>query len=383
MSPDEPRTDEPSPADARIAKAISDDVFSGAALVCGDAGRVRWRRSFGHTARVPATGVPVTPETWFDLASLTKVIATTAVAMRLCERGQLELDRPVLATLPELAAGDAAARAGKDAITARHLLAHSAGLHWWQPLYQRLWAGDLAGAADARSALLRMAAAEPLDAAPGTRAVYTDFGFILLGALRERLGGARLDALAHDLVWTPLGMTRTRFVDLAATWRPAPVVATETCPRRGLLAGEVHDENAHAAGGISGHAGVFAIADDVSRFAAAVARSWHGEHFAGAFAPDVVRDFARPSGVPGSTRCLGWDSPSPGRGTSQAGDRWPREHAIGHMGFTGTSLWLDLPQKRWVVLLTNRVHPSRSDERIKQVRPAVHDDLVQALDAAA
>jgi CubicO group peptidase (beta-lactamase class C family) len=360
----------------RLDNAVSDQVFSGAALVVGDDGEVCASHTVGRTRRVPGPGEAVDEGTWFDLASVTKVIATTAVAMRLVERGLLDLDAPVAMVVDELR-GDRA----KETITARHLLSHSAGLHWWQPLYRCLWAGERLGAASAREALVRMAAAEPLDAPPGERAVYTDFGFMLLGALCERIGGARLDALATELVWRPLGMTRTRFVELAAEWRPSPVCATEWCARRGLVAGEVHDENAHAAGGIAGHAGVFAVASDVARFAAAIARSWRGERFDGAFDREVVRAFCRRSDVPGSTRCLGWDSPSVGAGTSQAGDLWPRVDAVGHMGFTGTSIWIDLPRARFVVLLANRVHPMRADERMKLVRPRVHDEVVRWLDA--
>jgi CubicO group peptidase (beta-lactamase class C family) len=212
--------------------------------------------------------------------------------------------------------------------------------------------------------------------------VYTDLGFILLATLCERAGGARIDELAGRAVWTPLAMDATCFVDLSATpvTRAWTAVATEICPRRGLLVGEVHDDNAHAAGGVCGHAGVFSTAEDLGRFAAAYARSWNGERVAGGFPPELARAFAAPCPVAGSTRSLGWDRPSPGMGSSQAGDRWPREHALGHGGFTGTSLWLDLPRARWVVLLTNRVHPSRRDERIKQVRPRVHDAIVEALD---
>ena len=362
--------------DALLETALADGIGSGMQLAIGDAGTPRYLRAYGRTQRVPTPGEPVSASTRFDVASLTKIVATTAVALRLVEAGRLDLDAPVLPLLPELRAGET--RAHKDELSARHLLEHSGGLHWWQPFFERL--GD---EADPRAALVRLAAAEPLDAPPRTRSVYSDLGFILLGALCERVGGARLDELARQAVWAPLGMDATGFVDLRAPAGPATawasVVATEICPRRGLVVGAVHDDNAHAAGGVVGHAGVFTTASDLSRFAAAYVRSWHGERFPGSFPPELVRAFALPCPVPGSTRSLGWDRPA--TTDSQAGTRWPRVDAVGHGGFTGTSMWLDLARARWVVLLTNRVHPSRTDERMKLLRPQVHDAIVDALDA--
>jgi CubicO group peptidase (beta-lactamase class C family) len=371
------------PVAALIQRGLDGGIGSAMQLAAGEGGHVRRRGAWGCTARVPAPGAPVDETTPFDVASLSKIVATTAVTLRLCERGALALDAPVAAWLPELVdlATDATDAAGKRALTVRHLLAHSGGLHWWKPFYEALppLAPRPAGAADARDGLVHLAAAVPLDAPPGARAVYSDLSFILLAAVCERVTGARLDTLATAQVWQPLGMAATRFVDLARGERLAGAVATEVCPRRGLVVGEVHDDNAHAAGGVAGHAGVFSTASDLGRFAAAWCASWRGERAPGGFDPGLVREFSRRTDVPGSTRCLGWDSPSEGAGASQAGDRWPRADAVGHGGFTGTSMWLDLPRARWVVLLTNRVHPSRSDERIKQLRPRIHDELHLAL----
>lgn len=365
------------PLDAILDAAVADRVFPGGVIAVGDAGELLYRRAFGLRARVPSLGPEVTLDTVYDCASLTKPVATTSVVVRLIEAGRLAFDTPAAAFLPELARpGD-----GKERITVRHLLAHAAGLIWWRPFYERLLAGERLDAPSAREAILRMAAAEPLEAPPGARCVYSDLSYILLGFLAERAGGDRLDRLAERTVFGPLGMKATRFVDLDGTPpvpRPSPVAPTELCPRRGLLAGEVHDDNCHAAGGVLGHAGLFSTATDLSTFAAALVLSWRGERVKDGFHRDVVRELLSPSGVPGSTRRLGWDGPSPEPGASQAGDLWPRTGA-GHMGFTGTSLWLDLPRARWVVLLTNRVHPSRDDERIRQVRPRVHDAVVRML----
>jgi CubicO group peptidase (beta-lactamase class C family) len=228
-------------------------------------------------------------------------------------------------------------------VTVRHLLAHASGLPAWRPLYERLQG-------EPREAIVRLAAAEPLERAPGAASVYSDLGFIVLGAVVERAGGARLDDLAARRLFAPLGMHRSRFVDLTSGWRPEPVAATE-----GDLCGEVHDENCRAAGGVLGHAGLFSTAADLSLLAAALLRSWHG---AGPLPTDLLRTLWSPCGVP---------------------ELWPMD-GVGHLGFTVCSLWLDPPRSRWVVLLTNRVHPSRDDVRIKEVRPRVMDAVVTMLD---
>ncbi len=344
--------------------ALVDQVFPGGVLAVIDRGAVVHRHAFGRTARLPDVGPAVTIDTIYDCASLTKVVVTTALVMRLVARGALSVDDLVSRWIPDFAGGD------KDRVTVRNLLLHDAGLTWWRPFWERLIGGERLGAASARDAIVTMAAADPLEAPPGTRFVYSDLGFLLLGAIVERAGGGRLDVLAQRELFDPLGMRTTQFVDLDQPSRPSPVAATEICPRRGLMVGEVHDENAHAAGGVCGHAGMFSTADDLARFAIAMLDGAH-------FGREIVHLFATRG--PFGTRALGWDTPSEGAGASQAGDMWPRERAIGHMGFTGTSLWLDFTHGRAVVLLTNRVHPSRADERIRIVRPRVHDAITRAL----
>lgn len=362
-------------AHAILLAAAQAGVFPGAVLAVGDADRLVDERAVGLLARVPQPGSPTTTETIWDVASLTKVVVTASLVMRLVEAGRLAIDAKVRAFLPELTT-DA------GAITIRDLLCHASGLPAWRHYYERLWAGDLAGATTPRAAILRMCAAEPPEAPAGVRTTYSDVGFILLGFVIERAGGGRLDDLARSAIFEPLGMTRTRYVDLDGP-RPrweANVAPTEVCARRGLVVGEVHDENCHAAGGILGHAGLFSTARDLSRFAAALCASARGERVPGGFHPDVVRTFFAPSGVPGSTYRLGWDGPSPDPGHSSAGDLWPKD-GVGHLGFTGCSLWLDPARGRWVVLLSNRVHPTRQDQRIRQLRPVLHDAIVRALDA--
>ena len=185
-------------------------------------------------------------------------------------------------------------------------------------------------------------------------------------------------------MFEPLGMAATHFVDLDRP-HPAPPVAgvapTERCARRGLVWGEVHDENAHAAGGVAGHAGLFSTAGDLVRFAAAMNAAVRGEHGgAGPFDPERARRVATTPSVPGATWRLGWDTPSPTPGVSHAGDRWPRD-GFGHLAFTGCSMWLDPPRDRAVVILTNRVHPTREGSGIRELRRAVMDAVTGALDA--
>jgi CubicO group peptidase (beta-lactamase class C family) len=228
----------------------------------------------------------------------------------------------------------------------------------------------------------RLAAREPLEYAPGTRAVYSDLGFILLGWLLERTAGTRLDVQFGSEVAGRLGLQSTSFVSLADAEARArllgdrSVAATQLCPeRRRLVLGEVDDLNAVAMGGIAGHAGLFSTAADLSAIAAALTAAWRG---GGSFVdPEVVRTFWTPSNVPGSTWRLGWDGPA--RQGSQAGSRISPA-AVGHLGFTGCSLWIDPARETWIVLLSNRVHPSvPTDDRFRLFRPAVHDAALDAL----
>jgi CubicO group peptidase (beta-lactamase class C family) len=279
--------------------------------------------------------------TLFDLASLTKALATTTLTMLAIEDGKLTLEtRP----RPEM--------------TVAQLLAHASGLPAWKPL------------GVTRDEVLRAVADELLEAPPGTRSVYSDLGFILLGATVERALGVGLDVAFAQRVAAPLG--------LGTTYRPRDAAAC--APTEGDLCGVVHDENARALAGVAGHAGLFSTARDVSRFAHSLVAAWHGVR--SSTVPRIlpqarVQQLWTPSGVPGSTWCLGWDRPAPAN--SSAGTRWPRD-GVGHLGFTGCSLWIDPARARWVVLLSNRVHPTRANEQIKRFRPAIHDAIVAALD---
>jgi len=356
--------------------AADDRTVPGLVLLVADGGRIVFHDAFGARQLVPRT-LPVFPDTLFDVASLTKAVVTSVLAMREVAAGRLALEAPVVELLPEFEGAD------RGQVTVRQLLSHSSGL----PAHRPFWR-QAAQAASERRALCLLAAREPLEYAPGTRAIYSDLGFIVLGWLLERLTGERLDVLAHKQIVAPVGLAATTFMSLSEPEQRAHVLgersiaATQLCSERHrVLIGEVDDLNAMAMGGIAGHAGLFSTASDLSAIAAALCRAWRGEDAgAGALvARDVVRTFWSPSGVAGSTWRLGWDGPAATH--SQAGTRLPRA-AVGHLGFTGCSLWIDPARDRWIVLLSNRVHPSvPKDDRFKMFRPLLHDAVMEALES--
>jgi CubicO group peptidase (beta-lactamase class C family) len=315
----------------RVLRDAVDDVFPAAQLLVVDRFSIVFSRAVG----------PCGDSTLFDIASLTKPLATVTLTMQALDAGELSL----------------AARPRPE-FTVEDLLTHASGLPAWKRL------------GDSRGEILRAVMNEPLVTPPRTVARYSDLGFILLGATVENALGAPLDQLFREHIAAPLG--------IATTFNPAD--PTRCAPTEHGLQGVVHDENARAMGGVAGHAGLFATAHDVSRMTHALVAAWHGARSTSLprlVAPERVRQFWTPSMVPGSTWCLGWDRPA--ATGSSAGTRWPRD-GVGHLGFTGCSLWIDPPRARWVVLLSNRVNPTRQNERIKQLRPLIHDAIVAALD---
>jgi CubicO group peptidase (beta-lactamase class C family) len=357
-------------------EAVQTSVTPGGVVSITDHGQSVLLMPFGRTQTHPqGAGEDVTAETIYDIASLTKPVATSGVLMKLLESGAVALDTPARSLLPELVAP------GSEAITIAHLVGHSAGFPDHVKYYERLWAGDRAGAASAREAIVRMAGATPLEQPPGRVTRYSDVGYILLGAALERAAGERLDRATARLVLEPLAMPSTFFVDLNGPRpsRSATIAPTEICPQRGLVSGEVHDENAHAAGGVCGHAGLFSTAADLDRFAGAVCAAAAGEP--GHFDPAIARQLVTTESNAGSTWRLGWDTPARAPGVSLAGDRWPRD-GFGHLAFTGCSMWLDPPRRRHVVLLTNRVHPTRDGSGMRELRRAVMDAAVDALSSS-
>jgi CubicO group peptidase (beta-lactamase class C family) len=304
----------------------------------------------------------VNPSTLFDLASLTKVVATTTMAMLLYERGLLDLDAPVSAIVPEFI-HDAEKALRRQEVTLRMLLAHSSGL----PAYEKLFLK-----ARTRDELLRAVFTMPLAANPATRADYSDIGFILLGIALERLADESLDRFCQREIFAPLALTNT-------TFRPPPEIRSQIPPtandqtfRHRIIQGEVQDENASILGGVAAQAGLFSTAADLAKFAHALLNPGHT-----ILRPETVALFTRrESAPPGTSRALGWDTPS---APSQSG-RYFSPQSYGHLGYTGTSLWIDPTRQLSITLLTNRTWPDCSNHAIKQVRPRFHDAVIEALE---
>jgi len=352
------------PALEVLRRGVAGRVFPGASAETGSAASPAWRGAVGALTYDDPDAPRVDGSTLFDLASLTKAIVTTTIAMRLVEDASLSIDKCVAEYEAGWRGDD------RSAVTVRNLLEHASGLPAWGPL----WRGH-AG----RDAVVAAALETPLAYEPGTQSLYSDLGFIVLGAVLEGAGGSPLDALfasvsgawrcddgqAAPLVFNPRASLKTR----AAPTRYSP-------DRDRLLAGEVDDDNAWAMGGVAGHAGLFGTAAAVGVFARLVLRALAHDEEAGHLlaGPATLLRFLAPSTVPGSSRALGWDLMRP---TSSCGSRMSAR-AFGHTGFTGTSLWIDPARDFYAVLLTNRVHPEAGPgEPIQEVRRAFHDALLE------
>lgn len=339
-----------------VEEACRARAFPAAAVEVGTADTTLWRWATGRLM-YDEQADPATTDTLFDLASLTKVLATTASAMRLIAARRLLLNSPVAAHVPDWRGRD------REAVTIADLLEHTSGLAAWWDLYRR---------AGSRREVAHEIATLPLEYRPRSRSVYSDLGFILLAFVVEAAGERPLDVqfdelgLGPDLLFRPGADLRGRI---------APTEDDRGWRGR-LLHGEVHDENAWAIGGVAGHAGLFGTVGAVG----AAARLWLRTLAEGTVLgePWLLRRFLTPSRVPLSSRALGWDLMRP---TSSCGTRLSRA-AFGHTGFTGTSLWIDPVRDLYVVLLTNRVHPARSatqPDLLARLRPRVHDAVVEAV----
>ncbi|MEO7190806.1 MAG: serine hydrolase domain-containing protein [Vicinamibacterales bacterium] len=340
---------------AAIDAALAAGAFPAVAVEVGRSDGPVWTYASGVLGPDPTS--PATTATIFDLASLTKVMATASLLMQHLARGRVTLDTPVSRLL------EGWNTQGRELVQLRHLLDHSSGL----PAHARFWE-RMAG----RPAYETAIGSLPLTADAGTVSTYSDPGFILLGFILEELGSATIQEQfstfasawsVGELLFKPPYEWRSR------------IAATEVDPWRGrLLRGEVHDENAAALGSVAGHAGLFGSVAGVGGFAQLVLRTFRKVTPLGR--PELMQTFATRTGVPGSSRALAWDTMLP---TSSCGTRLSAT-SIGHTGFTGTSLWIDPDRDLYVVLLTNRVHPSRSNDRIVRVRPQVHDAVIHDLE---
>jgi serine-type D-Ala-D-Ala carboxypeptidase len=356
-----------------LRNAIPSRAFPAASVSITMGNNLLGLRAFGRFTFEPQAP-ETTPETIFDLASVSKAIATTTMSAILYERGLLDLEIPLTSIVGEFAGEDPR----RDEVTLRMLLAHSSGLPAYEKLYLR---------ADSRESLLAAAFSVPLANDPGSHAEYSDIGFILLGVALERLADDSLDHFSQSQIFGPLGLAHTTFTP-PHSWRDqvAPTADDRTFRHR-IIQGEVQDENASVMGGVAGHAGVFSTASDCALFArsmlpqsAAKRKSSQPEDELPAtptiLRPETIALFTeRQSSPEGTSRALGWDTPSP---PSQSGHHFS-QHAYGHLGYTGTSLWIDPERDLTITLLTNRTWPDCANQAIKQIRPRFYDAVVEAL----
>lgn len=355
-----------------MTEAVARGIFPGAVLLVRYQGKVLLHKAYGHASLVPHP-VAMTEETVFDIASLTKPVATATAVMHLIADDLLSVEDKVWRYLPDFHSGE------KSLITILDLLNHTSGLPDWRPFYREISFRDTTqpgflGSPEAKELMYHLVHQEPLSFLPGTQSLYSDLDFILLGEIIEVVSGMPLDLFCHERIFSPLGMERTFFLP-SGKEPPGEQIfaATEDCPWRGqVVQGRVHDENASAMGGVAGHAGLFSTARDLNMFLSAILDSANGH--SALLPPLLVRQFlARQNRVPNSTWALGWDTPSP---VSSAGRHFT-SLSFGHLGFTGVSLWADRETDLAVILLTNRIHPTRTNTLIQEFRPRLHDIIAE------
>jgi serine-type D-Ala-D-Ala carboxypeptidase len=361
-------------------EGVAQGVFPGAVVFVGKDEEVAYEHAFGYRSLIPEK-TPMESNTIFDLASLTKPLATTvAIMLLVCEK-KMRLDDHVTRFLPTFGVF------GKSLASLRQLLNHSSGLPAWKPYYEHVIQSEKSGRINfvgsraAKNYVFEQIHREKPLNSPGTESLYSDLGFIMLGEIVEVLTGLNLDHFCQERIFKALDLRSTAFVDLTLprTRRlPAEevIAPTENCPwRKRMLCGEVHDDNAYAMGGVAGHAGLFSSARDLHGLIVRLNRCFRGKD---SFLPQcVVQEFfAKDESIKNSTYALGWDTPSPGKSASGS---YFSPRSIGHLGFTGTSIWWDLEKNCHVILLTNRVHPSRKNDKITAFRPYIHDLIMKVL----
>ncbi|MGA2845081.1 MAG: serine hydrolase, partial [Candidatus Acidiferrales bacterium] len=372
-----PMTLQPAPPDmaARLKpafdlmdRAIADGAIPGGVLAVGFRDQLIVR-PFGKLTR-DAKSPAVTASTLYDMASLTKVIVTTTSVMMLMQQKRLDLDTAVSRYLPEwtTAAKSDPDPAWRARVTIRNLLLHDSGLPAHRDFYK-----DAKG----HDAVLARVLAEPLVHQPGTQVEYSDLGFIMLGEIVQRLTGVTLDEYAKQHILAPLGMDASLFNPPRKFWPTIAPTENDLDFRKRLMQGEVHDENAWAMGGVSGHAGLFSTAGDTAIFAQMILNGGIYAHHR-LLARATLQEFTARQAIGDAARTLGWDVVT----QPSSSGHYFSPGSFGHTGFTGTSLWIDPERGLFVVLLTNRVNPTRANEQIRQLRPAVHDAILQSLGLA-
>ena len=362
--------------DRALEQAIENGSTPGIALLAARHQDVIYRKAFGH-AQVYPEHRPLTEEALFDIASLTKVIATTTAVMQLLRDRKLSLDDPLQKFLPEFP---------YEQISLLQVLTHCAGFSDHLPLYDfvqedaQVQGEDFIGSSEAKELMIRLICQADLLYTPGKFSKYSDLGFILLGEIIEKISGASLDRYCDETIFRPFDMKNTFFQPVHGEKRQGDFVATERCDwRRRVLCGEVHDENAYAMGGIAGHAGLFSTLDDIHRFMTRLLACYRGEDVT--IPQDIVTEFFRRQNlIDGSTRAIGWDTPSRNKKEKASGGTIIDETSVGHTGFTGTSIWFDPTRELTILLFANRIHPSRHNTTFLNVRPRIHDTVVIAVD---
>jgi len=346
-----------------LSDAIAARAFPGCAFGVFAGGSVVLQDALGRFTYDPDAS-PVTAQTPYDIASVTKVVATTAAAMLLYQRGQLQLDTPLGDLLPGFVIGRSDGKLAR-AIQIHHLLAHNSGLPGYVELFRTVTTPD---------ALLRACLQLPIEAEPGARVEYSDMGFILLGKALEVLTREPLDTWVDREIFQPLGLQSTQYNPPRSKQPLIPPTEEDSTLRHRRIQGEVQDENAWILKGVAGHAGLFSNVTDLLRFAQAILAAYQ-PGVTPFFTKETIEVFAERQSPLGSSRALGWDTPSK---TSSVGIHFS-QHSIGHLGYSGCSLWIDLDAAIAAVLLTNRTWPDRQSQLIREVRPAFHNALRNTL----
>lgn len=350
--------------DYLMKKAVSDGVFPGAVLLVSKNNQIEFYEPYGLADLF--SGAPITRDTLFDLASLTKPLATTLAVMLLIQRSMLELDQPVVSILPHF-------RDPKmSQVTARHLLGHCSGLIDYRPFYLNL---RHVLVEDREEMLKKMLVQEMLVDSPGNQVIYSDIGFMILRWMIETITGERLNHFVNEFLYHPLGLKQIHFIGQDHRECNENIAATELCMwRHCLVKGMVHDDNAFVMGGVDGHAGLFGAAADVARLISILISDCRKVSGGGFFESKIIHRFWSRFSPFG--RALGFDVPS---ASGASCGRFFSENSVGHLGFTGTSFWIDPVRSVFVVLLTNRVHPSRYNFEIRRFRPLIHDEIMRAI----
>jgi len=351
---------------ALMRSGTAEGVFPGGVLLAGVKGKIVYHEAVGYADLFSRR--KMTTQTLFDLASLTKPLATALALFALHQEGRLGLDQPAAEILPGFHKKE------KNRITLRHLLTHESGLPVYRPYYLAL---SRIPFLKRKSHLRALLAAETLESPPGTRTLYSDPGFMLLEWVVEAVSGKPLDVFLDTTLYTDVfspGEKGLFFPGIAHAIVHESVAATEFCPwRNRVMIGQVHDENAHVVGGVAGHSGLFGRAMDIWKLLARLLEAFHGRDAVPLFSRELLKAAFYPS-APGK-RALGFDTPSP-EGPSCG--RYFSFNTVGHLGFTGTSFWVDLDREVAVILLTNRIHPTRRNEKIRSFRPLLHDTVMEA-----